>query len=947
MPKPLRILTLPPTMVENFHELEARPTGSWFATCDPGQPLGSGGGTAHALLAAWRASGHADFYEWLSETRIVLIHAGGQSRRLPAYAAVGKALMPIPIVRGSLGQSPDQVLADIQVSLCDELFDRAPDTLRVMVISGDALLRPNHWPHFLPDADVVCMGLRTDAETASHHGAFYVAHRTPDRLDFFLQKPSPERTRGLADTHDCQLDTGMWLLSAEAVAVLLAKCGVDDPQDWTGLHEYDIYSDFGPALGATPTILDAEISSLRTAVVPVYGEFMHFGTSRQLIESVTRLHDQTHHATPLGFLTSARRRPSQHTQNARFHRESLADGGAYWLENCVIPATWRLRGENVVTGVPEGDSVLDLPRGVCLEVVPVGEASFCVRVYGIDDAFKGPVSDHGTKLFGAPIVDWLGVRGLQVDDLGPGIDLQFAALYPVVTGEELHKWIAWMISPVEDLADEWRQATRLSASALLSDANAARIYAQRRDLLADSLVRMQANHRTSVLYSMDLERTAEILYAKAPQLDLSPVAPEESLVKQMNDHMFRSAFLRLKGSPDWEQAESEAFSALRQAILDQMPPPTPPICGVAHDQIVWGRSPLRFDLAGGWTDTPPYCLLNGGRVLNLAVNLNGQPPVQVFVRRSDRSDILLRSIDLGTERRITDFSELEGEVTATSEFSLAQPALGRAGFGASSGQASLKDVLDHFGGGVEMSLLAAVPKGSGLGTSSILAATILAALSEFCRLEWNSADVLAKTMALEQILSTGGGWQDQAGGCLAGIKELETRPGLVQTPLCRWLPDRILGPDNANSVALLYYTGITRIAKSVLREIVRGMFLNSGHRLETLKRIGENVDPTADAIQRNDWDALGRSVKRSWELNQQLDSGTNPPAVQAMLDQVEDLLLGAKLLGAGGGGFLLMIAKDREAAQRVRGILNSYPPSPKARFFDFSVSPVGLEVTKS
>ena len=76
-----------------------------------------------------------------------------------------------------------------------------------------------------------------------------------------------------------------------------------------------------------------------------------------------------------------------------------------------------------------------------------------------------------------------------------------------------------------------------------------------------------------------------------------------------------------------------------------------------EDQILWGRSPLRLDLAGGWTDTPPYCLQHGGKVLNLAVNLNGQSPVQVFARPTDRPELVLRSIDLGLETRIRTYDE--------------------------------------------------------------------------------------------------------------------------------------------------------------------------------------------------------------------------------------------------------------------------------------------------
>ena len=92
---------------------------------------------------------------------------------------------------------------------------------------------------------------------------------------------------------------------------------------------------------------------------------------------------------------------------------------------------------------------------------------------------------------------------------------------------------------------------------------------------------------------------------------------------------------------------------------------------------------------------------------------------------------------------------------------------------------------------------------------------------------------------------------------------------------------------------------------------------------------------------------LFRSVRRSWELNQRLDSGTNPPGVQAIMAQVSDWLAGAKLLGAGGGGYLLMYAKDIEAARRVRESLTRQPPNAKARFVGLSLSTTGLQVTRS
>src|SRR5207249_2625492 len=119
------------------------------------------------------------------------------------------------------------------------------------------------------------------------------------------------------------------------------------------------------------------------------------------------------------------------------------------------------------------------------------------------------------------------------------------------------------------------------------------------------------------------------------------------------ERMFRAAVLRDRGQPGWEEQEAAAFAHLRETIVrDAGLRPAGPVCTVQEDQIVWGRSPVRLDLAGGWTDTPPYCLEHGGKVVNLAVNLNGQPPIQAFAKLSPRPELVMRSIDLGAEQRI-------------------------------------------------------------------------------------------------------------------------------------------------------------------------------------------------------------------------------------------------------------------------------------------------------
>jgi galactokinase/mevalonate kinase-like predicted kinase len=163
----------------------------------------------------------------------------------------------------------------------------------------------------------------------------------------------------------------------------------------------------------------------------------------------------------------------------------------------------------------------------------------------------------------------------------------------------------------------------------------------------------------------------------------------------------------------------------------------------------------------------------------------------------------------------------------------------------------------------------------------------------------------------------------------------------------RWAPDRLFAPEAAGRRMLLYYTGLTRLAKTILQDIVRGMFLNDARVLARLRDIGDNAAATYDALQRGSYEAVCERVRASWDLNQALDAGTNPPEVGAILAEVADLLAAAKLTGAGGGGYLLLLAKDEEAAGRIRERLTRRPPNPRARFVHFSLSETGMQVTRS
>ena len=391
----------------------------------------------------------------------------------------------------------------------------------------------------------------------------------------------------------------------------------------------------------------------------------------------------------------------------------------------------------------------------------------------------------------------------------------------------------------------------------------------------------------------------------------------------------------------------KAFALLREGLTERAAETPSPTKSVFDDQIVWGRSPVRIDIAGGWTDTPPYCLMEGGHVLNFAIELNGQPPLQTFARPSKEPRIVLRSIDLGAVEVVDTYEQLTDFMHVGSPFSIPKAALVLAGFGPHTQYATLTSQLEQFGCGIELTLLSAIPAGSGLGTSSILAATVLGAVSDFCGLAWDKNEIGRRTLVLEQMLTTGGGWQDQFGGVLGGVKLLLTNSGFDQSPQVRWLPNDLWLQPEYRACHLLYYTGITRTAKQILAEIVRRMFLNHGGELRLLREMKEHTMEMYETIQRNDFERMGTLVRKTWLQNQQLDSGTNPPAVSALTGLIDDLCLGYKLPGAGGGGYLYMVAKDPEAAARIKQLLTEHRQNPNARFVEMSLSTQGLQISRS
>ena len=869
-----KLLSLPPNLVSAFHEVTGLSDEEYFCTCDPiGHRLGSGGGTSWLLMEAMKGDKAETFDEWLAKEKRILVHAGGQSKRLPSYAVSGKVLMPLPVFRWERGQKLSQNLLSVQLPLYEKMMQMAPDNIHTMIVSGDVLIRATQPLQAIPQADVVCYGLWLDASVAKNHGVFVSDRRSPSVLKQMLQKPSVKTLSELQKDHFYLTDIGVWMLSDKAVRLLMERSIVGNPREtretrMTGNYspsdfkEYDLYSEFGCALGTDPSIPDSELSELSVAIVPLSGgEFYHFGTSKEMISSTLRLQNLVNDQREIMHL-DRKPHPSIFVQNAVTKIPFTEENTNIWVENSYIGEKWHLTHDHVITGVPENDWEISLEPGECIDVVPVGDSDYEIRRYHIDEP--------------------------------------------------------------------------QNSNELAEKANLYRLFAQRREFRKQNWSALAKNWRHSVFYQLDLADAQEEFKNLGIPLP-EPLEDDAPLMTRIHNAMFR-------GESD------KAFSLLREGLLEGQEIVGTPQRDIADDQIVWGRSPVRIDIAGGWTDTPPYCLMEGGNVINFAIELNGQPPLQVYIKPSREYRIVLRSIDLGAMEVVETNEQLTDFMHVGSPFSIPKAALVLAGFGSHNGIRTLCDIhsqLEEFGCGIELTLLSAIPAGSGLGTSSILAATVLGALNDFCGLGWDKNEIGRRTLMLEQMLTTGGGWQDQFGGILSGVKLLQTGRGFDQSPKVRWLPNDLWIQPEYRACHLLYYTGITRTAKSILAEIVRRMFLNHSGEIRQLREMKDHTMEMYEAIQQNDFQRMGLLVRKTWAQNQALDYGTNPQAVSKLTDLIDDLCLGYKLPGAGGGGYLYMIAKDPEAAVRIKQILTENSTNRNARFVEMTLSTIGLQISRS
>ncbi|HEY3258690.1 MAG TPA: GHMP kinase [Pseudonocardiaceae bacterium] len=297
------------------------------------------------------------------------------------------------------------------------------------------------------------------------------------------------------------------------------------------------------------------------------------------------------------------------------------------------------------------------------------------------------------------------------------------------------------------------------------------------------------------------------------------------------------------------------------------------------------QTPLRIGLVGGGTDLPAYYREHGGRVLNAAIDKY----VYVIVKQRFDDDIYLNYSRKEIVSRVEDL-----------QHELVREAMHMAG-------------IRH---GVEITTLADIPSaGSGLGSSSSVTVGLLHALFAYQGRQISAEELADRACAIEiDRCRKPIGKQDQYAAAYGGICDIRFGPGdrvdldkiQLPAPVRRRLQDELL----------LFFTGITRNANTILGE----QTANVGDRIPQLDQLRDLAGEAADGLRGGDPSAVGTALCKSWQAKRMLATGVSNPQIDEAVEAALDAgATGAKVTGAGGGGFLLVICPvERQRAVRDR-----------------------------
>lgn len=924
------------------------PAGTQYAVLpDPeGKRVGSGGATFNVLKYIAEKERQTDTGNLFKNRRILVIHSGGDSKRVPQYSACGKLFSPVP---RQLPNGYASTLFDEFVIGMSGVPSRIPEGM--LVLSGDVLLLFNPLQIDFNYHGAAAISMKENVLTGKDHGVFL--NDGNDYVGQFLHKQSEERLRQLGAVNgqdNVDLDTGAVIMDTDLLHALYGLISTNGQLDEDKFREFvnedariSFYGDFLYPLARSSTLeqyyeeaaegtINEQLLTCRRKIWEVLSpfsmkllclspaEFIHFGTTVELRRLVTAdVEDYEFLDWKKQVSTTAPDHAPYAAHNSYVGKRAGILPGAYLEDSYVLDET-RIGQGSVISNVKLRN--VTVPDQVVLHGLRLLDGRYVVRIYGVSDNPKGTLEKNAGFL-GTNLPAFLENNGLKPEEIWDTQEhyLWFAALYPAADTMEEAIRLSLLVKRMADGTaafeerEEWKKADRKSLYSSFNGADVLAISRWQHELesriLASKFVwaieggsyykealRVFGAHGISTdIYEMLLEDAGKSVFSLKIRIYYA-------LAQYMKE---KRVSFKGKG---YDALEAMCFETIQKTIYDNAAEKLP--CSRDY-RIAKGEVsvelPVRVNWGGGWTDTPPHCNEKGGTVLNAALKLNGIYPIQIQVKRLERLHVEFASTDIGASGCVETVEEIQDCHNPYDSFALHKAALIACGIIPLQG-GNLEEICRRLGGGISLSTrVVGIPQGSGLGTSSILSGACVKGLFEFLGREASEEEIYDIVLNMEQIMSTGGGWQDQVGGLTAGIKFITTMPGIGQKIKVEKVQLSQKTKEELQERFALVYTGQRRLARNLLRDVVGGYLGGRPESIDALEKMQNLAVLMKFALERDNVDGFTELLNQHWELSKQLDAGSTNTCIEQIFMACEDMIDARFIAGAGGGGFLQMILK--------------------------------------
>ena len=864
--------------------------------------------------------------------RVLVIHSGGDSKRVPQYSALGKLFSPVP---HELPNGRNSILFDeFMISMSS-----VPSRIRegMVLLSGDVLLLLNPLQIDYNNVGAAAISFKEHVETGKNHGVYL--NGADGNVKCCLQKKSVEVLRevGAVNESDCvDIDTGALIFSTDMMNSLYSLIATEEDYD-RHVNEktrLSLYADFLYPLAEDSTLeafyqekpegeFCEELTGARKRVWDVLrpyrmkllrlapAKFIHFGTTREILELMSGGVDE-YQDLGWGRLVGS----SIRDHNAAGYNSVLSTkasvGEDCYLEVSYVHGNSKVGSHCVLSYIDIQDRII--PDNVVMHGLKQRNGKFIVRIFGVNDNPKenqlfGRNLDELEKKFDIKLWEdqtghtlWSANLYAEADTIQEAVDASLE-LYAFVTEEKAFD------------RNLWNTVSHKSLCAGFNDADPDAIIAWNRrmaDLVAMDEITKAIQNQTPVGELRKMHSLTKIqkewLRKRLKKADFS---------EKMRLHYYLGVLL------DDENEVQDCFRTIQSEVLEST------IKHLSYNENAkiatdhhTVKLPLRVNWGGGWSDTPPYCNENGGTVLNVAILLNGEKPVEVTLEKIDELKIVFDSRDMDVHGEFDTIEPLQATGDPFDPFALQKACLLACEIIPKEGH-ELSEILKRLGSGFVMhSEVTNVPKGSGLGTSSILSAACVKAVFEFMGIGYTEEDLYSHVLAMEQIMSTGGGWQDQVGGITPGLKYITSMPGVEQQIKVTHVEIPEETKRELDERFVMIYTGQRRLARNLLRDVVGRYVGNEPDRLFALEEIQKTAALMRFELERGNVDGFAKLLDYHWELSKKVDAGSSNTLIEQIFSSIEDLIDGKLVCGAGGGGFLQVILKKGVTKQEVEEHLN-------------------------